>query len=101
MCLVVFLVVGFLIFFGNDEKKKIAGEGREKVLNLVRLFFIQAETAATSAALSACSFPTRRSFTAVRRILAAAIAAPKPLSMLQTTTPGLEETSAESSGVIP
>lgn len=42
-----------------------------------------------------------RSFEAVLRMRAATMAAPKPLSMLTTETPGELETRAESSGVTP
>lgn len=66
------------------------------------MFHAETATPAVAAAAEAvAAFCTRRSFAAVRRILAAAIAAPKPLSMLQTVTPGLDETRAESSGVRP
>lgn len=43
----------------------------------------------------------RRSLEAVLRMRAATIAAPKPLSMLTTETPGELDTRADSSGVMP
>ena len=66
------------------------------------MFHAETATPAVAAAAEAvAAFCTRGSFAAVRRILAAAIEAPRRLSMLQTVTPGLDETRAESSGVRP
>lgn len=86
---------------GRGSFKKVEVEGSWGQIFFFFSFQAETETAAEDAVAVAAAFCTLRSFAAVRRILAAAIAAPNPLSMLQTVTPGLEETSAESSGVIP
>ena len=99
MCVYWFFFVVAVVGVGRGQR-----EGRRRRRRRSQKCFFHAETATPAVAEEAeaeAAFCTRRSFAAVRRILAAAIAAPKPLSMLHTVTPGLDETRAESRGVIP
>lgn len=97
-----FFVVPFSRVTVGGGLERGGGGGGQRQGGQKCLFHAETATPAVAAAAEAvAAFCTRRSFAAVRRILAAAIAAPKPLSMLQTVTPGLDETRAESSGVRP